>query len=82
MDVQFAFAAEAAVIRCDYCAGPTQWTVIADTVHYYCLAQCDGFMQIDCFDEIVVQPTSPAGRNFPHDSEYARAERELSGLPW
>ena len=41
------------------------------------------FEQMDAFPEIVVvQPTSPEERNFPHVSEYLQLGERDSGLPW
>ena len=43
-------------MTCGYCAGPVKWTVIADSLHYSCQRQCDGFMQMDIFDTLAEDP--------------------------
>lgn len=32
---------------CELCGGSANWCVIGGAVHYYCLAQCDAFMQCE-----------------------------------
>ena len=39
------------MITCDFCGGPAVWTFIKEDVYYHCENQCDGFRQIDMFDE-------------------------------
>jgi len=33
--------------KCDYCAGPANWTMIGGSPHFWCKSQCDGFMQME-----------------------------------
>ncbi len=33
--------------RCDYCAGPANWTMVRGVPYFCCKSQCDGFMQIE-----------------------------------
>ena len=40
--------------KCDFCGGPAAWTLHPDgSPLYHCDAQCDGFMQMDFFDQIL-----------------------------
>lgn len=37
---------------CQDCGGSAHWTIIAGLMHYYCQAECDGFMQTElAFEE-------------------------------
>ena len=36
---------------CEECGGPAVWTFIEGEVYYHCEEQCDGFCQLELFDE-------------------------------
>jgi len=39
------------LVKCDFCGGPAVWCVIGGDLCYHCRHQCDGFMQLELWDE-------------------------------
>ena len=35
------------IAKCDYCAGPANWTMIGGELHFYCISRCDGFENLE-----------------------------------
>jgi len=40
-----------ALWECDHCGGPAVWTFIGGEPFYHCEEQCDGFRQLELFEE-------------------------------
>jgi len=47
--------------QCDDCGGPAVWTIIRGEVYYHCEQQCDGFMQMELFEDPKGMPGMTGG---------------------
>jgi len=60
---------EVTLTSCDFCGGPCTWTIKAGEVWFYCDRQCDGFMNLELFEESWV-PSRMRGDDTDDDYQY------------
>ena len=66
---------------CEFCGGPAKWTFYRGEVYYHCESQCDGFSQLDMFDEGLTSSDFPA--RFDTSVSVSGLEQgEQGDLPW
>ena len=67
-----------APVSCDLCGGPANWTVIEGEIWFSCKLRCDGFMQIEMFQETEQIPKW----NLSRDGEYTPLRERDSDPAW
>ncbi len=71
--------------RCDFCGGPAVWTFVDGLLFFHCEDRCDGFMQLELFEETGV---GEASERDAYDGASGlkpisvALERTLRGLPF